>query len=296
MSFTEIYISMNKFSKMKIDRKRRQYFSTQFAVHIFYCKDGSIDFVVTKNLGPHIAAVKKRYYDATSTDECTMTCPSSTSKIVLLIPKAEANEWSIQPVFEPPKIEMQTIDRYRPGKVIPSIKLNIRWNGEKPQQESNVKIEVKGGDFKSFYLRCKPIPTLATSLQSQPQYQLYSQLKHDIPSSSLYLIPFPYETPTLQLLHHFRTHSCAINIIEIIGRNYRKLGICLLCDDSGEKTDNLEAQHRPDQNRITEAILQKWLQGIGKKPRSWETLITVLKEIELVDLARNIESSLQRRR
>ena len=49
-------------------------------------------------------------------------------------------------------------------------------------------------------------------------------------------------------------------------------------DDTGAITDTFEAWHRPDQNRITEVILQRWLGGTGRKPQSWATLITVYTE------------------
>ena len=59
-------------------------------------------------------------------------------------------------------------------------------------------------------------------------------------------------------------------------------------------TDSIEARHRPDQNRIAEAVLQKWLAGTGRAPQSWATLITVLKEIGHNVLAKEIEDNLQK--
>ena len=70
------------------------------------------------------------------------------------------------------------------------------------------------------------------------------------------------------------------------------LGIRLLKDDTGAITSNIEAQYRPDQTRISEAILQRWLEGTGRKPQSWATLVTVLKEIDLAVLAKEIEDNL----
>ena len=105
--------------------------------------------------------------------------------------------------------------------------------------------------------------------------------------------PTPQSKPTIPLLKRLTTQSGGIiPIIERIGVKSHDLGICLLKDDTGTITDAIEAQHRPDQNRITEAILQKWLQGTGRTPQSWATLITVLREIELNVLAQEIKQNL----
>ena len=101
------------------------------------------------------------------------------------------------------------------------------------------------------------------------------------------------EKPTILLLKRFPTQSGGIiPIIERIGVKSHDLGICLLKDDHGAITDSIEARHKPDQNRITEAVLQKWLQGTGRAPQSWATLITVLREIGLNALAKEIRENL----
>ena len=100
--------------------------------------------------------------------------------------------------------------------------------------------------------------------------------------------------PTLPLLQRFPTKSeDVIKIIERIGTKHHDLGIRLLNDEHGTITDITEAQYKHDPpNRATEAILQKWLQGTGRTPQSWDTLITVLREIELNTLAQEIEENL----
>ena len=42
-----------------------------------------------------------------------------------------------------------------------------------------------------------------------------------------------------------------------------------------------------------QGILKQWIQGKGMQPVQWSTLIDVLKEIELSELAKKIEESLQ---
>ena len=48
-----------------------------------------------------------------------------------------------------------------------------------------------------------------------------------------------------------------------------------------------------DATKINFQIFQKWIQGKGKLPVEWPTLIEVLKNIELVQLANEIEQNLK---
>ena len=104
----------------------------------------------------------------------------------------------------------------------------------------------------------------------------------------------PLKNPTLPLLQRFPTKSGGvIKIIERIGTSNHDLGIHLLNDDYGTITASIEAQYKHDPpSRTTEGILQKWLQGTGRTPQTWDTFITVLREIELNTLAQEIEENL----
>ena len=98
------------------------------------------------------------------------------------------------------------------------------------------------------------------------------------------------DSPTLPLLQRFLTPSGRLfNIIERIGIRNHYLGIRLLNDDHGAITAAIEARHRPD---LTEAVLQRWLEGAGRTPRTWATLITVLRRIGLNALAQDIETGI----
>ena len=81
------------------------------------------------------------------------------------------------------------------------------------------------------------------------------------------------------------------NIVQRIGTKNHYLGIHLLNDDTGAITSTIEAECKPDQIRTTEAILRKWLDGTGRTPYSWETLVTVLREIELNTLAQDVRDN-----
>ena len=67
-------------------------------------------------------------------------------------------------------------------------------------------------------------------------------------------------------------------------------GTCLLDDSTGAKIKNLEHQHQRHAEHINTAILQQWLNGRGKQPVTWATLVEVLRDIELYTLADDIEA------
>ena len=83
-----------------------------------------------------------------------------------------------------------------------------------------------------------------------------------------------------------------IRIIRRIGANYHSLGILLLKDNDGTITDAIITAHPHKPENITCDILSKWLQGQGRQPVTWATLMTVLHEIELSELAQDIASTM----
>ena len=98
------------------------------------------------------------------------------------------------------------------------------------------------------------------------------------------------DRPTLPLLT-FMSTKCggALRIIQQIGQHYKKLGTLLLEDDTGAITEGIIAAHPHQPEHISDAILAKWLNGIGRQPVTWATLIAVLNEIDLKQLARDVE-------
>ena len=52
-------------------------------------------------------------------------------------------------------------------------------------------------------------------------------------------------------------------------------------------------QYHYDATDINMEILQRWIQGKGKLPVDWATLIKVLKDIGLPELARKMEQTLK---
>ena len=77
-------------------------------------------------------------------------------------------------------------------------------------------------------------------------------------------------------------------MLDQIGTHYKKLGILLLNDTTGTVTQAIIKQYHHHASEINMEILQRWIQGQGM-PVEWATLIEVLKDIELTELAREIE-------
>ena len=99
-------------------------------------------------------------------------------------------------------------------------------------------------------------------------------------------------TPTMPDLLNFKTQSDVIKILQEIGTHHTDLGTMLLNDNTGALTQGVVSQHQRNPVEINRAILTRWLQGQGKKPVQWSTLIEVLKDIELSELAQKIKDNL----
>ena len=112
------------------------------------------------------------------------------------------------------------------------------------------------------------------------------------------MCPFPYsppivQQPTLSQLICFKTRADSINVLEQIGSHYREFGVLLLEDTAGAVTEAIVTKHKCDAKAINLEILRNWLEGKGKKPVEWSTLVKVLKDIRLSELANEMEQTLQ---
>ena len=146
-----------------------------------------------------------------------------------------------------------------------------------------------------------PPPTLAGSQVEKPPPLLVASCTKPSPvpltSGSSVTRSGPLRSlsgrPTLPELCLFRTRSgSTIGIVQQIGGHYSDLGIHLLQDDTGAITQALASQYHHDANAINQAILSRWIQGVGKQPVTWDTLIEILDNIGLPLLANEIKEGL----
>ena len=102
------------------------------------------------------------------------------------------------------------------------------------------------------------------------------------------------DRPTLRNLKKFPVkHGKPIDIPVRIGINYRSFGIFLLEDDYGAIVSVIEGKMHFNSEKINEDILMQWIGGKGKRPFTWDTLVTCLRDVELGTLANDIEEVLQ---
>ena len=97
--------------------------------------------------------------------------------------------------------------------------------------------------------------------------------------------------PTLDTLRHFPAINGHIDIATEIGTNYDKFGTLLLEDKNGNKVNNIKVSERGDPVEITVEILKQWLNGKGRKPVTWQTLVKCLRDTDLNTLVEKMKRS-----
>ena len=97
-------------------------------------------------------------------------------------------------------------------------------------------------------------------------------------------------TPTLCQLISFPMPDGKVNLAMKIGADYTTFGILLLDDATGDRITAIENEHKCNADRINLRVLQLWVQGKGRQPVTWATLVAVLQDTGLVKLANDIEA------
>lgn len=87
------------------------------------------------------------------------------------------------------------------------------------------------------------------------------------------------ETPTMPELLFFSDEK--LNIAIEVGEKYLTFGTRLLKDTNGAIVKAMEIEHRGKAEQINMAILMQWLDGKGRKPVNWSTLVTVLQDMKM---------------
>ena len=74
-----------------------------------------------------------------------------------------------------------------------------------------------------------------------------------------------------------------------IGVHYYTFGVQLLQDRAGMQVSVLEKEMGKNAQDINHQIFTLWLQGKGRQPVTWGTLVAVLQDIGLERLAKDIK-------
>jgi DNA-binding transcriptional regulator YiaG len=84
----------------------------------------------------------------------------------------------------------------------------------------------------------------------------------------------------------------SFDIADKIAHSYKKIGGELLQDLEGTRVGNIHTNNFHNVVDTSVAILEEWLEGSGKLPVTWRTLIRVLENYGKVELARDIREAL----
>ena len=122
----------------------------------------------------------------------------------------------------------------------------------------------------------------------------YLSLEHD---SGIwgYFYPCPHlagDRPNLLELHNFPVKEGFKDVVAEIQNDYKQLGMRLLEDSNGLRVKGIEKARNGNPVDITDEILQQWLQGSGRLPVTWQTLIECLQDAKLTIAADCIEAAL----
>ena len=105
--------------------------------------------------------------------------------------------------------------------------------------------------------------------------------------------PFIGSIPTMPELVSFKCGDSNINIAREIGCKYEVFGTLLLLDNTMAHIQDLERRFQGNGEQINMHILQEWVEGKGKKPITWTTLLKVINDIGMGELANKLVCSMK---
>lgn len=96
--------------------------------------------------------------------------------------------------------------------------------------------------------------------------------------------------PDLKSLEYLKGHRNNLRIIHDIAGEYKKLGICLLKLPDTTELEIIDENCKGKVYCMTVEIFNKWLQGSGEMPVTWNTLKVVLNKcMGRTELAKSME-------
>ena len=81
-----------------------------------------------------------------------------------------------------------------------------------------------------------------------------------------------------------------MEIIKTIAPNWNRFGIHLDFDETGRTLNCIAKEHPSNPIDCCTHMMREWLEGRGRQPATWATLIDLLKDAELNDLAQQLEN------
>ena len=96
------------------------------------------------------------------------------------------------------------------------------------------------------------------------------------------------DRPTMMELIRFRGRERRINIPQEISTKCHQFAVLLLEDSTGARIRSMEQKHSNSTEEINMNIFEQWIEGKGRKPVTWRTLVEVLYDVQLISLADDI--------
>ena len=91
-----------------------------------------------------------------------------------------------------------------------------------------------------------------------------------------------------ELLYFIGKRGC-LNFPKEISTDYNEFGLHLLEDSKGTLLKAIVRKYGESAFEINMDIIMQWLRGKGKNPTSWRTLSEVLRQIQLTELANEVD-------
>ena len=108
------------------------------------------------------------------------------------------------------------------------------------------------------------------------------------------ILVFLEGTVTLDKLLNFKIAGGRVmNLAREIAPNHHKFCQSLLSESTHKKLVENSLNNGKDASGLIQEVLKQWLEGAGRQPVQWGTLVETLRAAELTSLATRVEQSLQ---
>ena len=114
---------------------------------------------------------------------------------------------------------------------------------------------------------------------------------HEIITFALIFVPAVDDIPKLHELERFEQCSLIIRIIDRVAPKWKGVALRLYFEDHCIEVNEMNCHYQAVPACRT--MFTRWLEGYGRKPTTWRTLIIALKEENLYTLAEELEKMFQ---
>lgn len=93
--------------------------------------------------------------------------------------------------------------------------------------------------------------------------------------------------PKLHQLDFLERNGRTVRVIKKIAAAWDEVALCLHFEASN--ISRIERDHHQQSVQASRAVFSEWLEGRGRQPITWQTLIMALKEAELQTVSSDLE-------